>query len=297
MKIKKMHIVGITIGIIILLIDVIFFLDAENKNLFLFFLGIVFAVLALPFVVGVVLENKKEQEISDMFLEFSRNLAESVAVGTPVSKSVMNMKSKNYGLLNPNIEKLANQISIGIPVSQALQTFALDVNNPVITRATTLISEAEKAGGEIDYILESSAKSIAEIEKLKKERMAAVSSIVVQGYIIFFIFIGIMLVIEFKILPLTAGIGDFGGVGLNFNNPSQLIENNQTSTETYTNDELSNPLFYLLVTQGLFAGLVIGKVTEGNVKSGIKHSFILAIAAFLISTGSRIMFSPSIVAG
>lgn len=292
-----MHIVGLVIGIIILVIDFIFFSDAESKNLFLFLLGIVFAVVALPFIVGLVLENKKEQEISDMFLEFSRNLAESVAVGTPVSKSIMNMKSKNYGLLNPNIHKLANQISIGIPVSQALHTFALDVNNPVITRATTLISEAEKAGGEIDYILESSAKSIAEVEKLKKERTASVYSIVVQGYIIFFIFIGIMLVIEFKILPLTAGIGDFGGMSLSFNDPSALTEKNQAPTETYTSDQLSNPLFYLLVTQGLFAGLVIGKVTEGNVKSGIKHSFILAIAAFLISTGARIMFSPSIAAG
>ena len=292
-----MHYVGIALGTIILLIDLIFFLGDENKNLFIFLIGIVFAIVALPFIAGLVLENKREQEISDMFLEFSRSLAESVATGTPVSKSIVNMRNKNYGLLNPHIQKLANQISVGIPVSQALHIFAADVDNPVITRAITLISEAEKAGGEIDYILESSAKSIAEVEKLKKERKAAIYSIIVQGYIIFFIFIGIMLVLEFKILPLTAGIGEFGGINPNFNNIQELVAKNQTGADAYTNDQLSNPLFYLLIAQGLFAGMVIGKVTEGNLKAGIKHSFILAIAAFLISTGAKVVFGTPAAIG
>jgi len=293
MKLKKIHFLGIALGILILILDFAFFLSDEYKNLFLFLLGITFAVISLPFVIGIVLDNKRDQEISDMFLEFSRNLAESVSTGTPVSKSIVNMRNKNYGLLGPNIQKLANQIALGIPISQALQTFAYEVDNDVITRAVTLISEAEKAGGEIDYILESSAESIAEVEKLKKERKAAIYSIIVQGYIIFFIFIGIMLVIEFKILPLTAGIEAFGGIDTNFNNIDYSRSLNQTSTEEYNADRLSDPLFYVLIVQGLFAGLVIGKVTEGTLKAGVKHSFILTITAFLISTGARVLFSPA----
>src|SRR3989338_55121 len=168
MKIKRIHWVGMSLGAIVLIIDLIFFLTKEDRNMFLFLLGIVFACVALPFIIGLISENKRDQEISEMFLEFSRNLAESVATGTPVSKSIVNMKGKNYGSLSPNIQKLSNQISVGIPVNQALQTFAHDVDNQVITRAVTLISESEKSGGEIDYILESSAKSNAEVEKLKK---------------------------------------------------------------------------------------------------------------------------------
>ena len=78
------------------------------------------------------------------------------------------MKGKNYGALSPFVRKLANQISLGIPVDRALQTFADSTGSSVISRAVALIKEAEKAGGEIDYILESTAKSISEIEKLKK---------------------------------------------------------------------------------------------------------------------------------
>lgn len=284
-----------SLGAIVLIIDLIFFLTKEDRNMFLFLLGIVFACVALPFIIGLISENKRDQEISEMFLEFSRNLAESVATGTPVSKSIVNMKGKNYGSLSPNIQKLSNQISVGIPVNQALQTFAHDVDNQVITRAVTLISEAEKSGGEIDYILESSAKSIAEVEKLKKERKTAIYNIVVQGYIIFFIFIGIMLVMEFKILPLATGIGEFGGINPNFNSITDVSYNQTQSGTSEKTGDLSNPLFYLLVAQGLFAGLVIGKVTEGNLKAGIKHSFILATAAFLISTGAKLIFKPAVL--
>lgn len=144
MKLKKMHILGITLGGLVILIALIFFLN--NMNIFLFLVGLALAAILLPFVIGIVLENRREQELTDMFLEFSRNLSESVAAGTPISKSIVNMRDKNFGLLSPSVQKLANQILIGIPVNEALQTFAFDLDNEVITRAIALISDAERAG-------------------------------------------------------------------------------------------------------------------------------------------------------
>lgn len=287
MELKKIHWIGIGFGLAITIVGLIFFSHEKDQNLLLFLLGIALTIVALPFVIQLIIENKKEQQVSEMFLEFSRNLAESVNTGTPISKSIINMRNKNYGALTPYVQKLANQISIGIPVNQAFQTFAFDVNNPVITRAVTLIREAEKAGGEIDYILESAAKSIAEVEKLRKERKAAIYSLVVQGYIIFFIFIGIMLVMEFKILPLTSGISQFGGLSGDFSAAAR----GESAATTASVEELSNPFLFLLLAQGFFAGLTIGKLAEGTIRAGIKHSFIMTVTAFLVSTGVRLAFS------
>ncbi len=283
-----MHILGIVLGAIILLASIFFY---SNINLFIFLVGIAVGLIALPFVIDVILESGKSIEINEMFLEFSRNLAESVKSGTPVSKSIINLKNRNYGALSPFVEKLANQIAIGIPVSKSLDTFAYEINKPVITRAITLIREAEKAGGEIEYILESSAKSIAEIEKLKNERKAVISNLVVQGYLIFFIFIGIMLVMEFKILPMTSSLS---AINLDMGN----LDIEKLSKVSYTGDTSSNPVndevfssfLTLLLVQGFFAGLIIGKITEGTLKSGIKHAFILLMATLLISTGARLFF-------
>ena len=280
-----MHWIGIIFASIILIIDLIFFLSSEDLNLFYFLLGIGFAIIITPFILSLSLENKKELQINSMFLEFSRNLAESVNTGTPVSKSIVNMKRKNYGPLSIHIEKLANQIELGIPLSRALENFSYDVDSNVIRRAVELIKEAEKSGGEIDYILESVAKSIAEVEKLKKERKAAIYNLIVQGYIIFFIFIGIMLVMEFKIIPLSTGIlgiSDFG---------SGVDSIGVESGSDLKSEDVTKHFLLLLIAQGFFAGLSIGKLSEGSVKAGLKHSFILMTAAFLISTGSRVIIS------
>jgi len=289
MKFKKMHWVGLISAVVMIILSLIFFW--KDEKILFFLVGIALGVGALPFVVGIVIENKSEQEINNMFLEFTRNLAESVSAGTPVSKSIVNMKNRNYGRMSPYVVKLANQIELGIPVEMALQTFADELGSSVIKRAIALIREAEKAGGEIDYILESTAKSIAEVEKLKSERKAAIYNLVVQGYIIFFIFLGIIIVMEFKILPITSDISGFSttsDLGV-----EGLKEGGGNLEGQGIMENFSKSFLYLLLTQGLFAGLIIGKLTEGSVRKGIKHSFILMITSFLISSGAKLFLTPA----
>lgn len=268
-------------GVIIVAADLGFFL---GDAIFVFLLGIGIAVVLLPFLIQLVIESNVEKEKSERFLDFTRSLAESVKAGTPVGKSIINMSTKDFGSLTPHIKKLANQISLGIPIGRALETFANDVDSTVVKRAVTLIREAENAGGEINYILDSTAESIYQIEKLKRERRAAISSLIVQGYIIFFIFIGIMLVMQFKILPLTAGIsavGDAGsledatGVGAPISGTSESVQ------------ALARPFLYLLLIQGIFTGLTIGKISEGSIRAGIKHSIILTLTALLVTSGAN----------
>ena len=289
MRLKKMHWFGIIAGILIIALDVAFF--RSNQQMLLFLIGIALGVVVLPFIIGIAIESGKSEKTNEMFLEFTRNLAESVSAGTPVSKAIVNMRRKDFGVLNPNIEKLSNQIELGIPLSDGFKTFSKEVDSVVVKRAIGLIKEAEKAGGDIDYILDSTAKSIAEVEKLKKERKSAVYGLIVQGYIIFFIFIGIILVMEFKIIPLTAGAGGLGGIstagqdlGIGiFGGGGQEIDASQFSAS----------FLYLLITQGFFIGLVVGKLTEGSLKSGLKHSFVMVIAAFLISSGARLFLGAA----
>jgi archaeal flagellar protein FlaJ len=282
MKFGKAHWIGMIFAVVILAVAFLLFL---GDDLFFFLMGIALVIFILPFVAGVVLESQAERDKSERFLEFSRNLAESVKSGTPIGQSIINMRNKNFGNLSPHVEKLANQISLGIPINRAFQTFAKDIESGTIQRAVTLIREAENAGGHIDNILDSVAKSMYQIEKLRKERKAAIYNLVVQGYIIFFIFIGIMLVMQFKVLPLTADVGglgevgDFEGVGGNIPTVGGAVA---------SPEQLGRPFLFLLLVQGIFTGFTVGKLAEGSIKAGIKHSFILAIAAFLVSTGASV---------
>ncbi len=291
MEIKKMHWAGIILGLILIIVSFFFM----NTQLFFFIFGIGVIVGASPFVFSIIQENRMETEKEEMFLEFARDLVESVKSGTPINKSIINSKDKPYGALSPNIKKLANQISIGIPLKYALQTFSDDVHNRTISRALTLIGQAERAGGDIGKILEAVASAVSTSDKLGKERKSSASTLVVQGYVIFFIFIIIILVMQYKIIPListfnTGGLGT--GVGSILGTPTLVAGGSSASGSgsAINTAELSNSFLYLILVQGFFSGLTIGKLAEGNIRAGIKHSFALVIFSFLITMGANLIF-------
>ncbi|MFH1365237.1 MAG: type II secretion system F family protein [archaeon] len=271
MKIKTEQIIELVLSGIILLISLFFI----GTRFFVLLFGIGIIVGALPFVLEVLKESRREKEREEMFLEFARNLVESVKTGTPISKSIINSRGKNYGILTSHVEKLANQIQMGFPLSSALQTFSKDVNNIIVSRAITLIGQAEKAGGHIGQILESVVEAVNTTDKLKKERKASISNLIIQGYIVFFVFMGIVLIMQFKIIPILSGMSTMspalsGGVS--------------TGGSAIDPSEISNAFLFLLVIQGAFSGLAIGMLSEGNIKAGIKHSFALVVAAILVSS-------------
>ncbi len=279
MELSKSHFIGI--GLAVVLIGLAFVLSGTKA--FFLLIGSGFLVGLAPFVFSIMHENKVAAEKEEMFLEFSRNLVESVKTGTPISKSIINVKDKAYGELSPHVRKLANQITMGIPLSAALQIFSKDIKNKSVSRAISLIGQAERAGGEIGEILEAVAGAVSSSDKLKKERKAAISTLVVQGYIIFFVFLVIILVMQFQILPMVSGISDVGGdTGI-----SGI--GGIGATGGISQEEMSSSFLYMLLTQGFFTGLVIGKLSEGNVKAGVRHSFALTLMAFFISAGANIL--------
>ncbi|MDD5012562.1 MAG: type II secretion system F family protein [Candidatus Nanoarchaeia archaeon] len=278
MEIKKIHWIGIIAGLVVSGLSFLF----QGSRFFFFILWFGIIIGVAPFVLTTIQQTRVTTEKEEMFLEFTRNLVESVRTGTPISKSIVNMKKKPFGVLSKHVEKLANQISLGIPLGTALQTFAHDINNNTVSRTITLIGQAEKGGGNIGEILESVAKAVAMTDKLKKERKAAISTLTVQGYIIFIVFIVIVLVMQFYIIPMISGIATTETLGV-----GGIPGGGGTPFEA---GEVSQAFLYLLLIQGLFSGLTIGKLSEGDIKAGLKHSFALVVLSFMIAAAANIFF-------
>lgn len=81
---------------------------------------------------------------------------------------------------------------------------------------------------------------------------------------------------------MIAGIANVGALGTG--------EVSVSSSSAITADEISKAFLYLLLIQGLFSGLTIGKLSEGDIRAGVKHSFALVVLSFLISAGASVIF-------
>lgn len=225
---------------------------------------------------------QSKKEVEESFPDFIRDITEGLRGGMTLPLSIRYASNNNYGALNPHIKILVAQITWGIPFDSALHTFVKDIDNPTITRAISTVIEAHRSGGNIAEALDAVGKSTVEIEKLRRERSSRISSQMMTGYVIFFIFVIIMIGMREFLLP-----------ALNWGAVSSSGEELIGSSNTAVNVELYGSMFaHLAIIQGLFSGLAIGKLSEGSLSAGAKHSVIMSFLGY-----GGLVISHSILAG
>jgi flagellar protein FlaJ len=291
-ELKQKHYISIGVGIFIFLLDSIFFLglipDFGSKRWFYNPILVIALLIGLStFISDFFKETKRQKELELKFLEFIRSLLGSVRSGVNISQAILNVSSADYGSLTPYVKKLAHQIEWGFPLHKALTTFAKDTNNDIIERSIRIIIQAERSGGDIASVLDSVTGSTYEIKKVKEEQKTSSYSQTVQGYIIFFVFIATMLVLQVYLIPKMEIIGTeiSGGIG-------GILGNSATAAAKGGLD-LNTVVIVTVIVQGLFAGLMLGKFAENDFRSGVKHSLIMVVVGYLlISTVVGIMVAP-----
>ncbi len=282
MELKLKHYFGLGFGFFIILIDFVFFFDFTAKlgpSAWYFNPILVIGVLigSITFILDFLHENERQKELETKFLEFVRGLVETVRSGVSIPQAIMHAASVNYGALTPYVQKLSNQIEWGYPLHNALTIFANDTKNPVIKRSVAIVIEAEQSGGDMGSVLESVTQSVLEIKKVKEERKSNSYTQTIQGYIIYFFFVAIMVVLQIYLIPKLSVIGGEVGSGLGTIGVGGLGAGGGSGNLDF------NAIFLAtIVVQGLFAGLMLGKFADGDFKSGLKHSLIMVIGGYLI---------------
>ena len=295
----RKHFMGFVAGFIILMYD--FFVNFGG--LWFFPVIILSVAVALAFPLIDYFNNVKMQSIYEVaFLDFVRNLVGAVKSGMPISAAIIDASKNSYGPLTPHIKKLSYQVEWSIPIHKALLNFANGTGNRVIQRAISTVIEAEMAGGNIEDVLDSITKSLISIKEIKMKRDSSVHSQIIQNYVIFVIFLGVMIVIQNLLIPYVSSMaksdysGDSGITG-----SSQVVDFTAKVKIEYS----SVPSFFvslgkwflsfrvmflmLALVQAFFSGLVLGQLATGSAKQGLKHSAILVLIAFLAVTISQAM--------
>src|SRR3989338_3966454 len=214
-ELKIKYIVGVALALAVCITDVILFFSLNPASFGpkewyfapLFVIGVFLA--AFPFIQDVLAENRRQKELEVKFLEFVRSLVENVRSGVSIPQAILQVRTAgaNFGPLTPYISKLANQIEWGYPLHDALTIFGKDTRNMVIRRSVAIVIQAEKSGGDLAAVLEAVAGSVLEIKKIKDEQKSQAYGQMIQGYIIFFVFIGILIVLQVYLIPKLGEIG------------------------------------------------------------------------------------------
>ena len=213
---------------------------------------------------------RRVRKIDERFPDFVRDLAESRRAGMTFTRAIMHSSKGNYGVLTPEIKKIAQQISWGSSVDEALSAFARRINTKLIRRTISLIIEAGRSGGNVADVLDAASRDAREIRLLETERRTSMMSYVAVIYVGMMVFLLIIVLLCSTLIPAMTGEGATGLAGAHGGKGG------------ITEKDIIPVFFYANLVQGVGMGLVTGVFEEGNVISGVKHVFIMVLITWVV---------------
>ena len=257
-----------------------------HPTIFLNFFGLMFFFFLWPASFYWERVENKKNEIEEKFPDFLRDLAEYWKGGLSMTVAVQTLATSEYGALNDEVKKMSDQLSWGIKFSDVILQFAERVGTPLVKRAISLISEADRAGGKISDILVTAANDSREIKFLEGERKRAIGSYIAVIWTSYFVFLGVIVVLSTVFIPAIANSNssDDGGGGQNIGN--MKIRN-------------VDPLFFLTIfyygvtMQAIGNGCMAGLMATGRFSAGFKHSGMMILVALVVF--NFIAFSPYLI--
>lgn len=258
----------------IILLSFLLFRGRENLFPLLNLIGALVGIGPFLFVRYSIF--RKRGEIAERFPSFLRDIVEEVRAGMSLPRAIKETTDNDYGALTPYVKKMAAQLDWGVPFEEVLRKFADETGSKAIKRSISTIVETHRAGGNIGDVLKAVGEASMTIERLKKDRRSALYSQMITGYVIFFVFLGVMIGLQGFLLPALAGGGPLGKMG----GGGKAAEMVGGEAAKIGKVGFKSIFQNLILIQGVFSGLAIGKMAKGTVIAGVKHAFILGVIGY-----------------
>lgn len=245
-------------------------------------------VLVGPYGFYMSARWKKIKMIENRLPDFLRDVAEAGRFGMTLAEAIVVASSGRYGALTPEIKKMAAQIEWGVPANEALRLFAERVRTPLVQRMTSIIMKASDAGGNVADVLTMVAHDARETILTETEKGIVMSTYVAVIYISFFVFIATIVILTASFLPQMEMAGSQLSEAMEELGSSGMSSLAGIDVKVIPSVEFA----FLLATlsHAVGDGIMAGVLQKGSVPIGMRHSFIMLLAAFFIL---RLMFGGS----
>lgn len=224
-------------------------------------------VAVIPYSVLSLMENKWKSGIEKRIPELLEDIAEGQLTGLTFLRAIEASAMKDYGAVTQELHKILSHVKLGGTIEEGFEQFAKRVESRMVRRASGIMIETTKSGGDIAKIIRSLAGYLRQIESINDERKATMKVYIVIVYIAFGVFMSTVWILLNQFFYPMVGMG-------------QSIFTPQADFFTYR-----RLFFYMAFIQAFFSGLVAGKLGEGYMAAGFKHSIammLMTLAIFLL---------------
>ena len=206
---------------------------------------------------------KKRKE--ELFAEFLFKLSEMMRGGLDPIKSVNELAKAEIGVLTPHIRIATNRMAYGDSFERAMKAMARSTGSELIAKYTELVIEASYSGGGVSDLILKCSDDMRSILSIERQKEGDLKQFVLIFYFAQIIIIFICYTLTNDLLPYFTDLGSTSFLGDN----------------EIANMDFSTGFFHLILINSFFGGLIIGKISEGDVRYGLKHVTILMIVSYV----------------
>ncbi|MFX0090117.1 MAG: type II secretion system F family protein [Candidatus Hodarchaeota archaeon] len=233
-------------------------------------------VLIFPIAMMYLLEERWRRGIDAYLPSLLREVADAQKTGLPLPRAITEAAKRQYGPFTEPLRKMSAKISWGVAFEKGMDDLAAETGTELVKRSTVLILESERSGGSMDDVFDATHQHVNELlalERARRSSMSAYTYIIYAAYLVF-AFVVVLLLQTFFLSMSTLGQFDPGAAaGLSIPIRTEL---------PFNLAGLQLIFFHMLIIEGVLAGVVAGKMGDGSAKLGLRHSFILCTAGYLL---------------
>lgn len=249
-------------------------------------IGLAAVVLIIPSFLFYYTQHMEKARYEESFPDFLSELHSIMGSQLPLPQALRIISNSDFGKLSALVRKMNNRITMGVPFHEAFITLGKETKSKSIASAISVLVSGYKAGGgRIAKMFEATANNFRQLRSMKQDRKSELQVHVITGYIIFFVFLLVLVLLNNSLFSANpeAGISMFGA------NESVAVEGVEDIVSRLQNigdtgasqSKFTDLLFYLFFIQAFFSGISIGELTEGSFIGGLKHSVAMMLIALI----------------
>jgi len=250
-------------GVAFLIVSLVLYLTSPIID---YLLVVALTIAVAPPSIASIIHNRWKNKIEKSIPEFLRDLATSFRTGMPLQTSMEHASKRMYGPLTDELKILVAHMSWGMNFNDALKELSERVDLPLVKKATVLILEAGRHGGNLSDIFDSTARYVENVNSWTTKRRMQTLPYVAIFYFSVFLFLFIIILISNMIF---VPISELSESGIPIINP------------ILTPEEAERVFLHTALLEAFFGGIIAGKIHEDSYLGGLKHVAVLAVVSGL----------------
>lgn len=283
--------IGIIYGILfgILMFIGTYFLKESLVFSFSFSLIFIIVYFAFFYFKRIFKLASKVEKMESSFPDFLQLVAGNLRAGITVDKAILLSARREFAPLDGEIARVGKDVTTGRSMEESLEAMARRIGSEKISKIVSLINSGLRSGGDLAILLERTASNMRERQFVEKR--AASNVLMYEIFIFVAVAIGAPALFALSTILVETMINMLSNTPSLENTVSNL---NVPFTFSSVDISLNFIIYYSLVFItfiGITSSLVIGLVSKGNEKAGIRYLPIIIILGFIVFFAVRLALS------